>query len=81
MSLRDITDSESNEVVRTRRLIRIVFTEDAQIFAVWQVQKGARHVKLTVQVTEAVRADIMGRPGVQAVIDAIRDDTKNKVQT
>lgn len=78
MSLREIVISENTQTETRKRLVQVVFTEDLQIHAVWQVEKGKKHRELTVRVSESLRAIIGGRPGVQAVFDQIRDDTAPK---
>lgn len=79
MALREVTTSENTSIETRKKLVRILFTEGAQIYAVWIVEKNGKHRERTVQVSEELRATIMGRAAVQVMIDNVRDDTKDKV--
>lgn len=78
MSLREV--AVTNPATETRRKMRRVVISQEAIETHWIVQQpdGTR-VEHRVEVSPAAKANIFGRAAFQSIIDAIRDDTINRV--
>lgn len=76
MAIREITTSEP-ATITTRRaeMMRVLVTEDQEIFAIWRIEKGGRVREFSVPVGKALRDNIVARPGFISILNAIRDDT------
>ena len=76
MSLREITSTEDSVVTKTHRMMRLIVTDESQIFAVWSIDLGnGKRAERSVAVSPELNADAKANEIIRTLVDSIRDDT------
>ena len=77
MAIREVVQTDTpGAVQRRQRLVRVMVTEDQDIYATWQVVlANGRHREITTQVSPELVAQIVSRPAFQTMLQQVADDT------
>lgn len=80
MSIREVLQSATKDASRTQRMVRVIVTDDLDLYAVWRVvlADGSR-TERSVQVSGALKNNIVERTTFNAFLDQIRDDTVGRI--
>lgn len=75
MSIREVVQTATADASRVQRMVRVVVTDDSQLYAIWRVMSALGVREVSVPVSDTLNANIVARPAFQTMLDNIRDDT------
>lgn len=80
MSIREVSEPATVDTSKTQRMVRIIITDDNDIFAVWSVHRAnGKRIERSVQVSAELRALILARVSYQNFLDNIETDTYPRI--